>query len=113
MTHPNDPLWRLRHALAGVSLALLLSVPAAALLGRWAGDLFGDTYAVRAGVYGALLLYVVVGAVVLFAKVARHETRALSPGRLALWFASLWLWPALLAVGRGGGAPPAGPTGSA
>ena len=113
MNHSNDPLWRLRHALAGVSLALLLSVPAAALLGRWAGDLFGDTYAVRAGVYGALLLYVVVGAVVLFAKAARHETRALSPGRLALWFASLWLWPALLAVGRGGTPPPAGPTGSA
>ncbi len=115
MTHSNDPLWRLRHALAGVSLALLLSVPVAALLGRWAGSLLGDTYALRAGVYGALLLYVVVGAVVLFAKVARHETRPLSAGRLALWFASLWLWPALLAARRGGGVPPAppGPTGSA
>jgi hypothetical protein len=115
MNPSNDPLWRLRHALAGVSLALLLSVPTAALLGRWAGDLFGDTYAVRAGVYGVLLLYVVVGAVVLFAKVARHETRALSAGRLALWFASLWLWPALLLArrGNGGAPPPAGPTGSA
>ena len=29
--HENDPLWRLRHALAGVGLALLLSVPIAAV----------------------------------------------------------------------------------
>ena len=96
----NDPLWRLRHALAGVGLALLLSVPAAALLGRWIGDLAGGTYAWRAGVYAVLLLYVVVGAGVLFAKVARHETRAVSAGRVLRWFASLWLWPALLALTR-------------
>jgi hypothetical protein len=102
-----DPLQRLRHALAGVSLAVLLSVPLAALVARWLGDAFGNTYALRAGIYGGLLLYVIVGAVVLFAKVARHETRSLSVPRLGLWLASLWLWPALLAArGRG-------PTGSA
>lgn len=92
----NDPLWKLRHALAGVALALLLSVFAAALAGRLVGDLIGDSYGVRVAVYGALLLYVVVGAGVLFAKVARHETRPLSGGRLVRWFASLWLWPLLL-----------------
>jgi hypothetical protein len=47
-------------------------------------------------IYGGLLLYVLVGGVVVFAKVAQHETRPLSPGRVALWLASLWLWPALL-----------------
>jgi hypothetical protein len=104
----NDPLWKLRHALAGVALALLLSVFAAALAGRFIGDLIGDSYGVRVAVYGALLLYVVVGAGVLFAKVARHETRPLSGARLLRWFASLWLWPALLlaALDRPQGPPP-------
>lgn len=92
----NDPLYKLRHALAGLALALLLSVPAAALLGRWIGDAAGGAYGTRAGIYAALLLYVVVGAGVLFAKVARHETRPLSAARVLLWFGSLWLWPALL-----------------
>lgn len=96
----NDPLWKLRHALAGVALALLGSVFVAALAGRVLGDLFGDSYGLRVTIYGVLLLYVVVGAGVLFAKVARHETRPLSAGRVLRWFASLWLWPLLLAVAR-------------
>ncbi|MDP1899046.1 MAG: hypothetical protein Q8K96_01150 [Rubrivivax sp.] len=95
----NDPLWRLRHALAGVVLALLLSVPVAALLGRVLADAFSGGYGARVAIYGTLLLYVVAGAVVLFAKVAQHETRPLSAARVARWFLSLWLWPALLAAG--------------
>lgn len=102
----NDPLWKMRHALAGVALALLASVVSAAFLGRFLGDWFGGTYAWRAGVYAVLLLYVVTGAVVLFAKVARHETKALSAGRVGRWFASLWLWPLLLALVRRRAAPP-------
>lgn len=115
MPYENDPLWKLRHALAGLALALLVSVPLAALLGRWLGDAIGDSYAWRAGLYAALLAYVVAGAVVLFVKVARHETRPLSAGRVALWVASLWLWPGLLFARRqaGGGSGGAGPTGSA
>ncbi|MBK9132905.1 MAG: hypothetical protein IPM15_00715 [Betaproteobacteria bacterium] len=92
----NDPLWKLRHALAGVGLALLLSVPIAAALGSALGDALGGTYGWRAGVYSGLLLYVVAGAFVLFTKVARHETRPLSAPRVGLWLASLWLWPGLL-----------------
>lgn len=100
--HENDPLWKLRHALVGVGLAVLLSVPIAAVLGSVIGDAVGGTYAWRAGTYTALLAYVVTGAVVLFIKVARHETQRLSAQRLALWVASLWLWPLLLAArGRG------------
>jgi hypothetical protein len=98
--HENDPLWRLRHALLGLMGALALSVPIAALLGRWLGDAWGDSYALRAGIYGALLLYVVVGTGVLFVRVARHETQAISLRRLLLWLASLWLWPALLLARR-------------
>ena len=100
--YEQDPLWKLRHALAGLALALLLSIPIAAGVGVLVGGWLGDTYAARAGVYAAVLVYVVVGAVVLFVKVARHETRPLSLKRLALWLASLWLWPLLLLGRRGG-----------
>jgi hypothetical protein len=94
--YDNDPLWKLRHALAGVGLALLLSVPIAAGLGSLLGDLVGGGYGTRVLVYGLLLLYVVAGAFVLFSKVARHETQRLSASRLFKWLASLWLWPVLL-----------------
>lgn len=96
----NDPLWKLRHALAGLALALIASVLLAAMLGAFIGDLFGDSYHRRVAIYAALLLYVVVGAGVLFVKVAQHEKRPLSAGRVLLWTASLWAWPALLAGRR-------------
>ncbi len=92
----EDPLWKLRHALAGVALALLLSVLVAAMVGAALGDVIAGTYGARVAVYAVLLLYVVVGAGVLFAKVAQHETRPLTAARVGLWFTSLWLWPALL-----------------
>lgn len=98
----NDPLWNLRHALAGVAIALLLSVLLAALAGRVVGDALGGDYGTRVTVYGILMLYVVAGAAVLFVKVAQHEKRALSAGRVVLWLASLWLWPLLLAARRRG-----------
>lgn len=96
----NDPLWRLRHAIAGVALALLLAVLAAAAAGSALAGLFGGGYGSRVAAYGALLVYVVAGAVVLFARVAAHETRPLSAPRVGLWFISLWLWPVLLLKGR-------------
>ena len=68
----------------------------AALLGRWIGDAIADSYGLRAGLYSGLLLYVVVGAVLLFVRVAQHETRPLTAGRVGMWLASLWLWPVLL-----------------
>ena len=43
-----------------------------------------------------LLDRVIVGAGLLFVRVAQHETRPLSAGRVLLWLASLWLWPVLL-----------------
>lgn len=97
--YDNDPLWALRHALAGLLAAVLLSVPIAALIGRWAGDALGGEYGTRVAVYGVLLLYVVVGAVVLFVRVAQHEKKPLGWQRLVVWLVSLWLWPALLASG--------------
>ena len=107
----NDPLWRLRHALAGLALALLLSVLLAALAGRLLGDALGDTlgsaYGTRVTVYGLLLLYVVIGAVVLFIKVAQHERLPLTAGRVLTWLASLWLWPLLLLLLLAARKPPA------
>ncbi|MFN8937686.1 MAG: hypothetical protein ACK5Y0_17510 [Pseudomonadota bacterium] len=100
----NDPLWKLRHAIAGVALALLAAVLLAALAARVIGDRIADSYGLRVAIYGGLLLYVVVGAGVLFVKVAQHETRSLSAGRVGKWLASLWLWPLLLAARRAGGA---------
>jgi len=103
--YDNDPLWKMRHALLGVGLATLLSVPVAALLGSVVGDAIGQSYEWRAGLYSALVIYVIAGAIVLFAKVARHETRPVSARRVGLWMLSLWLWPALLLMARRGAAP--------
>ena len=116
MNRENDPLYRLRHALFGMGLALLGSVLLAAVAGRLLGDLFGDSYERRLSIYLGLLAYVITGAVVLFVRVAQHETRPASVGRVAMWLASLWLWPALLLVGRrkgDGNKPPGEPEGPA
>lgn len=105
----NDPLYKLRHALAGMALALLASVLIAAFAGAFLADLFTDSYGARVGVYSLLLVYVVVGAGLLFVRVAQHETRPLTAGRLGLWLASLWLWPLLLTRKRAApatGTPP-------
>lgn len=92
---PEDPLYRLRHAIAGLALAVGLSVPLAAMAGSALALLFGDSYGTRVAIYGVLLLYVIAGAAVLFARVARYETRPLSAGRVLLWLVSLWVWPLL------------------
>ena len=101
----NDPLYKLRHALLGLMLALGLSVPLASWFGSVLTALFVDSYGARVAVYSVLLAYVIAGAVMLFIKVAQHETRPLNLGRLLMWLASLWCWPLLLL--RRGGAPAA------
>jgi hypothetical protein len=102
----NDPLYKLRHALLGLTLALGLSVPLAAWLGSVLTGLFVDSYGARVAVYSVLLVYVIAGAVMLFIKVAQHETRPLTLNRLLMWLASLWCWPLLLLQRRAGGKSP-------
>lgn len=91
----NDPLIRYGAPLAAVLIAVVVSVMVAAML---AGQLEGD-YSTRALVYTGLVLWVLVGAVVMFILAHRSEGGRLSPGRVLLWTATIWMWPvfALLA----------------
>ena len=81
-------------------LTYIVPLMAAAVTAKWVGDAFGGPYGTRVAVYLVLMVYVLVGAGVLFVKVAQHETTALSPRRVGLWLLSLWVWPALLLAGR-------------
>lgn len=101
----DDPLLKFISPLAGVVLAVVLSVMVSATV---AGQI-GDDYATRAWIYTIAVLWVLVGAVVVFMLTHRGETKVLSVGRVLLWTASIWLWPvfALRALQRRGpGAPP-------
>jgi hypothetical protein len=91
----QDPLARYGRPLAAVLIAVALSLFIAALIG---GSLPLE-YTGRALVYLALVLYVIVGAFVVFRLVAEGEQQALTPARLLKWTVSLWLWP-LLALRR-------------
>lgn len=94
----DDPLLKLISPLAGVVLAVLISVMVSATV---AGQI-GDDYATRAWIYTVAVLWVLAGAVVVFMLTHRGETKTLSLGRVLLWTASIWLWPvfALRAVQR-------------
>jgi len=94
----QDPLIRYGAPLAAVLLAVVLSIMVAALT---AGQFDGD-YSTRAAIYTGLVLWVLVGAAVMFVLAHRSEGGRLSPGRVLLWTATIWLWPvfALLAWQR-------------
>jgi len=94
----QDPLIRYGAPLAAVLLAVVLSIMVAALA---AGQIDGD-YSTRASIYTGLVLWVLVGAAVMFVLAHRSEGGRLSPGRVLLWTATIWLWPvfALLAWQR-------------
>jgi hypothetical protein len=101
----DDPLLKFISPLAGVVLAVVLSVMVSATV---AGQI-GDDYDTRAWIYTIAVLWVLVGAVVVFMLTHRGETKVLSVGRVLLWTASIWLWPvfALRALQRRGpGATP-------
>lgn len=100
MNDPNndDPLVRYGAPLAAVVFAVILSIMIAALT---AGQVEGD-YSTRAAIYAGLVLWVLAGAAVMFILAHRSEGGRLSPGRVLLWTATIWLWPvfALLAWQR-------------
>lgn len=97
MQPPDDPLARYGTALAAVLLAVVLSVLLAALVG---GALPFD-YSGRAWTFTGLVLYVVVGAVLVFRAAGAGESGPFSAARVFKWLVSLWLWPLLLLARRG------------
>jgi hypothetical protein len=93
---PNDPLKQYGPPLAGVLIAVVLSVLVAAMV---AGQVEG-TYQTRALVYTGFVLWVLLGAGVIFVLAHRGEATRLSAARVLLWAASIWLWPIFLLLSR-------------
>jgi hypothetical protein len=89
-----DPLTRYGKPLAAVLISVALSVFIAALIG---GSLPFE-YMGRALTYLVLVLYIIIGAFVVFRLVAEGE-QELTPASVLKWTVSLWLWP-LLALRR-------------
>ena len=92
----DDPLARYGPPLVGVLLAVVLSVLVAAMV---AGQIEG-AYQTRALVYAGFVLWVVLGAAVVFVLTHRGEAGRLSIARVLLWAASIWLWPVFLLLRR-------------
>ena len=94
---PNeDPVTRYGPPLAGVILAVVMSILVDAMV---AGQVEG-TYERRAIVYAGFVLWVVLGAAVVFILAHRGEAGRLSITRVLLWAASIWLWPVFLLLRR-------------
>jgi len=87
----EDPLLKFISPLAGVVIAVVLSV----LLSATVAGQVGDDYTTRAWIYTIAVLWVVAGAVIVFMLAHRGETQTLSLRRVLLWTLSIWLWPAL------------------
>src|SRR4029450_11523160 len=85
----EDPLLKLIPPLAGVVIAVVLSILLAAMV---AGQI-GDDYSTRGWIYTAAVMWVVIGAVVVFMLAHRGEAHRLSLRRVLLWTVSIWLWP--------------------
>ena len=92
MSYDDDPLVKYGRSLAGVLIAVVISVLIAAVIG---GSLPLD-YSGRAWVYTGLVVYVAAGGFVLFKLTAGAEQGGLTPARVLKWTASLWIWPLFL-----------------
>lgn len=95
MSLQNNEHSFLGNALVGACCAIGTSVPISA----YVASFIGDTYLVRVIVYGLILLWVICGAIALFFKTYKSETKKLSLRFIFLWFLSVWLWPLLLIFG--------------
>ena len=64
-----------------------------------AGQIEGD-YQQRALVYAGFVLWVFLGAAVVFMLAHRGRSGSLFDRRVLLWAASIWLWPLFLLLRR-------------
>ena len=96
MSLPEDPLVKYGRPLAGVLIAVVLSVVIAALV----GGAMPFEYRGRAWTYAGLVLWVLVGGFVIFRLTAEAERSALTPARILKWMLSIWLWPLFLLASR-------------
>jgi putative Ca2+/H+ antiporter (TMEM165/GDT1 family) len=96
MPNGQDPLLKFLGPLAAVLIALAISVFIAAMI----GGAMPFEYTGRALVYLGVLLYVIVGAVVMFRVAAAGESQGLSFDRVGKWVLSIWFWPLLLLARR-------------
>ncbi len=76
-------------ALLGAALAVVLSVPVAAVVAAQ----LGDDYNTRSLVYAGFVTWVVTGAVVVFLRTRAGESGPMTAARVLKWTASIWLWP--------------------
>ena len=78
--------------LIGACLGVIFSIPIAALTAAS----FNTSYELRALVYCCFLLWVVIGAIIIFLKTYKAPQAPLSLKGILLWCFSLWLWPLLI-----------------
>lgn len=88
----EDPLTKYGSPLTAVVIAVIVSIMLAATV---AGQL-GGSYETRALVYTGFVLWVLLGAAVMFVLAHRGESGRLSVRRVLLWVATIWLWPLLM-----------------
>ncbi len=96
MSYDNDPLTKYGRSLAGVLIAVVLSMMIAAVIG---GSMPFE-YRERAWAYTGLVCYVLAGGFVVFKLTADAEQGPLSIGRVLKWTTSLWVWPLFLLLRR-------------
>jgi membrane protease YdiL (CAAX protease family) len=88
----RDPIESAVPALASALLAVIISMPIAAML----GNLLGISYETRSLIYVALIAWCCTGAIVLFIATLRAKRQPVSLRRVLVWTASIWVWPLLL-----------------
>lgn len=93
---PRSPRPNPGPALLGAALAVILSVPLAAVVAAQ----LSDTYETRALVYTGFLLWAVVGAVVVFMRTYEGERGGMGAARVLKWMISIWLWPLIALAPR-------------
>jgi membrane protease YdiL (CAAX protease family) len=88
----RDPIESAVPALASALLAVIISMPIAAMI----GNALGVSYESRSLIYVALIAWCCTGAIVLFLATLRAPRQPVSLQRVLIWTASIWIWPLLL-----------------